>query len=235
MVELALAMLDAGGDPRPKDRFGNTPLWSAVVNAKRNLGLVDMLMRHGADPHGKNKAGRSPLDFARQIGSEPVIALLSIPAADPPRPESIGAAARPASASAASKSGQEEFDRLWDELVPSSGQADTVQGELVRAIGRLSDEAYRNGNGNRDEGYRLLAEYLRQHLCGTTVFSADECQEINRRIDRMLDYEVPDIDGPASPYAYLTERVVRWCAARQSPLPNSKNPLLHRQRQHVRE
>jgi ankyrin repeat protein len=164
MVELARAMLDAGGDRRPKDRFGNTPLRSAVVHPKRYLELVDMLMRHGADPHSKNKAGRSPLDFTRQIGSEPLIALLSIPAAAPPRPASIGAAARPASGSAASKSWQEEFDRLWDELVPSSGQADTVQCELVRAIGRLSDEAYRNGNGNWDEGYRLLAEYLmRRH------------------------------------------------------------------------
>jgi hypothetical protein len=44
----------------------------------------------------------------------------------------------------------------------------------------------------------------------------------------MLDYEVLDLDGPASPYAYLTEQVVRWCAARQNPLPNPKNPLLHR-------
>jgi uncharacterized protein len=35
MVELARAMLDAGGDPRPKDRFGNTPLWSAVAEGAK--------------------------------------------------------------------------------------------------------------------------------------------------------------------------------------------------------
>jgi hypothetical protein len=30
-----------------------------------------------------------------------------------------------------------EFKRLWKELVPPEGQADTVQGELIRALGRL--------------------------------------------------------------------------------------------------
>jgi hypothetical protein len=36
----------------------------------------------------------------------------------------------------------EEHQRLWGELVPSNGQADTVQGELVRCMGKLTDEAY---------------------------------------------------------------------------------------------
>ena len=47
---------------------------------------------------------------------------------------------------------QEEYGRLWDDLVPGRGQALTVQGELVRCIGRLTDEAYRNGNQNWETG-----------------------------------------------------------------------------------
>jgi hypothetical protein len=41
-----------------------------------------------------------------------------------------------------------EFKRLWKELVPPEGQANTVQGELIRAVGKLKDEAFRNGNQN---------------------------------------------------------------------------------------
>ncbi|HUH83135.1 MAG TPA: hypothetical protein VLX85_00910 [Stellaceae bacterium] len=63
-------MLAAGADRSIQDRGGNTPLWSAVVNPKRDYALVEMLVRAGADPNGKNKAGRSPVDVARQIGFE---------------------------------------------------------------------------------------------------------------------------------------------------------------------
>ena len=37
---------------------------------------------------------------------------------------------------------------IWQNFVPKSGQAETVQGELLRAIEKLRDEAHRNGNAN---------------------------------------------------------------------------------------
>ncbi len=43
---------------------------------------------------------------------------------------------------------QEEYDRLWDELVPSRGSAQTINGELIRTISRLTHDFYNNGNGN---------------------------------------------------------------------------------------
>ena len=43
---------------------------------------------------------------------------------------------------------QEEFDKLYNELVPDSGEAKTVVGELVRSISRLTYEYYNNGNQN---------------------------------------------------------------------------------------
>ena len=39
-----------------------------------------------------------------------------------------------------------------------SGQADTVQGELIRAVERLRDEAYRNGNVDWGDGHVILVE-----------------------------------------------------------------------------
>jgi hypothetical protein len=37
---------------------------------------------------------------------------------------------------------------IWKTLVPSTGECASLQGELVRADARLSDESYRNGLGN---------------------------------------------------------------------------------------
>ena len=43
---------------------------------------------------------------------------------------------------------QTEFDSLYEKLVPSSGNAASLNGELIRAISRLHYEYYNNGNCN---------------------------------------------------------------------------------------
>jgi len=46
---------------------------------------------------------------------------------------------------------QEENDRLWSELVPAQGSANSVHGELIRAVNRLFYEFCNNGNCNAIE------------------------------------------------------------------------------------
>ncbi len=43
---------------------------------------------------------------------------------------------------------QKEKDALWEELVPSSGEAPTIHGEMIRSIGRLFYDYCNNGNCN---------------------------------------------------------------------------------------
>jgi ankyrin repeat protein len=76
-AQLMEAILKAGGNVSILDVHGNSPLWAAVVKPKRNLEIVRMLVDHGGDPNRKNKAGKSPLEFAKQLNSEPLISLLS--------------------------------------------------------------------------------------------------------------------------------------------------------------
>ena len=121
-----------------------------------------------------------------------------------------------------------EFQRLWKELVPTTGQATTVQGELIRAIGRLSDEAYRNGNYNFDKGHRIQCKYLRENLEDPTVFSEVEIQQIDQWIDKVLDAKHPDLSGSTSPYYQLAEKVVQWCRAKPELIAYRLNPVLHR-------
>ena len=46
---------------------------------------------------------------------------------------------------------QADYDRLVD-LMPMSGQSDTVAGELIRAVSKLGHELYNNGMGNNSSG-----------------------------------------------------------------------------------
>jgi hypothetical protein len=48
---------------------------------------------------------------------------------------------------------EKEQTRLWNSLVPASRPAETLQGELIRLAGKLTNQAYRNGNMNWDENY----------------------------------------------------------------------------------
>ena len=101
-----------------------------------------------------------------------------------------------------------------------------MQGEVIRAVGRLSDEAYRNGNYNFRKGHRMLCQYLRLKLRDPEVFSATEIQEIDQWIDRMLDAKNPDLSGAESCYYRLTEKAVQWCQAKPDPIPHKPNNAL---------
>jgi hypothetical protein len=43
---------------------------------------------------------------------------------------------------------QSSYDSFWDKLVPSSGYAPTIHGEMIRSASRLFYEYCNNGNGN---------------------------------------------------------------------------------------
>ena len=55
----------------------------------------------------------------------------------------------------------DEARSLWQTSVPRSGLAATVQGELLRAVEKLRDEAQRNGNINWNQDHQALIAYLR--------------------------------------------------------------------------
>src|SRR5262249_48569009 len=64
-----------------------------------------------------------------------------------------------------------EAANIWRECVPKSGQADTIEGELLRAVEKLRDEAIRNGNQNWDPGFGILLSFLESKLLDKTVYS----------------------------------------------------------------
>src|SRR5262245_7516828 len=120
-----------------------------------------------------------------------------------------------------------EHRRLWAQLVPKSGQASTVQGELIRCIGKAADEAYRNGNINWERGYERLIRFLATTLDDAQTFTAEERKKIREAASAIIaGFESPDLSGRGSPYYLLTEMAVRWCTAHPEPVPHQADPTL---------
>jgi hypothetical protein len=72
----------------------------------------------------------------------------------------------------------QEARSLWQTSVPLHGQAATVQGELLRAVENLRDEAQRNGNLNWGSGQEAFIAYLRENLIGSALFDQTAAREI---------------------------------------------------------
>jgi hypothetical protein len=124
----------------------------------------------------------------------------------------------------------QEFFTLFERLVPKSGQADTVQGELVRAIGRMSDEYFRNGFGNWDVGYERLAAFALRHLTDGT-FGPQTTTGIATDIDRIQAYaRHEDIGGFDLDAAFdrLLGATAEWCKRHPDIISRSLDPELKR-------
>lgn len=126
----------------------------------------------------------------------------------------------------------QEYADLWRQFVPQSGQADTVQGELLRAIGRLASEFYRNGNLNWDEGFRAFADFLQWQLRDVSSFDEgaicameEDLAEIRRYGEDEVELSIEECEDA---FDRVTDRVVEWCRAHPEPVPRPFDPTLRR-------
>jgi hypothetical protein len=115
---------------------------------------------------------------------------------------------------------------IWKTYVPKSGQAQTVQGELLRAIEKLADEVQRNGNINFNENWHgIFIAYLRKYLTDTKIFDEQTIVQINKDLDRISLEDKPYTEEDL--YDRLRERIIDWYVKNTTPITNSKNPKLN--------
>jgi len=65
---IAELILRSGARVDVTDDHGNQALWYAVRDPKRDDDVIRLLMRFGADPHHRNRCGKTPVDAARKRG-----------------------------------------------------------------------------------------------------------------------------------------------------------------------
>ena len=131
---------------------------------------------------------------------------------------------------------QAEYDKLYNELVPASGSAETLKGELIRAISRLVYEHCNNGNCNAREvdnpyswdedeyfdefdGEGYVSDFYDKFLLliHNYVPSAEALVELVR--ETICDNPNDFSDEVMGIYAHLCDHVIHYCLDPANPDP----------------
>ncbi|MQW77211.1 hypothetical protein GHK92_15160 [Nocardioides sp. dk4132] len=115
---------------------------------------------------------------------------------------------------------------IWRAHVPASGQSSVEQGELLRCLAKLEDEATRNGNINFDEQHLRLRDHLRSLLLDPTLFTAQELRLLAEDLEAVGHATSPVLDEQV--WDRLEHAVARWCRAHPEPLARPLDPDLRR-------
>jgi uncharacterized protein len=68
-AEVALLLLKHHAPVDQTNKFGNTPLFTAVFNSRGHGQLIELLRHWGADPLRANHSGQTPVSLARMISN----------------------------------------------------------------------------------------------------------------------------------------------------------------------
>lgn len=101
-----------------------------------------------------------------------------------------------------------QFRYLWNYLVPNGGEAATVQGEVIRIVGRLGYEALEMGYVNWDEDHVKMTDFWLE-----TVGAAEEAMTVVKR----RKAGEADIDA-------LTEAAIAWVERHPQPIALGEVP-----------
>ena len=109
---------------------------------------------------------------------------------------------------------EDQHHELWESLVPSSGPARTVQGEVIRISGRISDEIERNGGVNWDGDYRKMADALLNHIGSGHQLSISELDSARQAVAGVKHQQGATDE--------LCKLAVSWVALNPNPIPLSE-------------
>jgi Ankyrin repeats (many copies) len=103
---------------------------------------------------------------------------------------------------------------LWELLVPSSGHAATVQGEVIRLSGRIRNELEGNGGINWDADFRKMADAFLKHVGSGKSLPDTELADAR--------YITSELKGRRGDTVRLCELAVSWVARNPQPLKLAK-------------
>lgn len=109
----------------------------------------------------------------------------------------------------------EQYRELWSLLVPSSGAAKTMQGEVIRIAGRVSDELHRNGGANWDADYKKMLNVLLCYFQAGIPLESDCLDEVERIMKDGRNMADEDLTR-------LCELAVKWVIANPMPIQLGK-------------
>jgi len=105
-------------------------------------------------------------------------------------------------------------EELWALLVPGSGAASTVQGEVIRLSGKIARELDSNGGINWDADFKKMADALLDYFAAGTPLPEDK-----KASARDVIAQVKRKGGDT---AILFQLAVDWVALNPTPIPLGK-------------
>ncbi|MGL4582209.1 MAG: ankyrin repeat domain-containing protein, partial [Flavobacterium sp.] len=109
---------------------------------------------------------------------------------------------------------EEQYEELWELLVPSKGSAKTVQGEVVRIAGKVRDEIYRNGGGNWDASFKKMLDAYLAYLSTEVPLSERDLASITPMVAGIRKYG----HGESRELNYLCELANKWVLKNSIPI-----------------
>ncbi len=218
-------LLARGAAPEPRGGYGQNTALDAALQSSSNIDLVHAfpiakaLLEAGARPTDKTKQIITKLgetfEFHRSnfnseyvdVCSEALEELYALFQVEPVPRRVVYDGKSPIAIKG--KTWQKQFSELWKLLVPGSGHANTVQGEVIRVIGRISHELLDNGGVNWDQDYQKMAAALPAYFQTAGGETADKACVLARKLSAGSD--------KAQLYA-LTELAVQWVLENNQPI-----------------
>ena len=230
MIKLYDALVNAGADSEERDFGGNSPLEAAFGTASTfDLIRLEPITRHlienGTAVTDDMKKSflrvAEDIEFRRKSFNQDSVpeldkaleSLYSLLDVEPVPKRAEYDEKTPITVK--SRKWQEQQNELWNLLVPGSGHAGTVQGEVIRITGILTHEILDNGCCNWDRDFNAIAKALKGYLGGGNRLSDSEYDEINALCSDMRN------KGKEELYR-LAELSVKWVLNNPQPVKADK-------------
>lgn len=219
-------LVEAGADLNHKNDRKETPLLRALSCARNGdipelVEIARYLLENGAELTGKEREqvtrigtefewsrDRINRDYVDEIESSLVELYRLFDVAPVPKRNLYDGTSR---ITVKAKTWQNQHEELWQLLVPSSGKASTMQGEVIRISGRLSHEILDNGAANWDAEYAKMANALSGYLNHGSSLAETEYNEIQAALHAVRNASEGQLER-------LTALCVKWVLLNPEPI-----------------
>ena len=229
-VEVAQLLIEKGADNKAKNNMGHnvmerllSRLYSGYI--ERAVKATEIYLKAGLKPskYAKEQVTRVGEDFEfrredsdtewvekRDVALQQLYKLFDVP----PVPKRIQHDGK-SPIVLTGDTWEKRYEQAWELLVPSSGRASTMQGEVVRIAGKVNDELLRNAMGNWDREYRKMLNAISGYLQQGNPLSESELAEVSD-----IQKHILEDDGTGT--QRLCELTTAWVVQNPQPIALGK-------------